>query len=226
MLYYINIYKMPHGATILGGRKDGSAMIFKKEKKKEPEKKPTAQQAVVLYIHDLIYMFLVLMLLFTGVFRLITVSGSSMFDTLWDGDRLVLLGNVFYREPKQGDVVVLAKRAYDNGKPIIKRVIATEGQTVDVDFAQGIVYVDGVALEEDYIYSPTTVSGDMSFPLTVAEGHIFVMGDNRGVSKDSRYRDIGQIDQREILGKAILLAFPGTHKGRLNRDFGRIGWIQ
>ena len=115
------------------------------------------QQSVVLYLHDLVYLLMTMMVLFLIVFRLIVVSGDSMYSTLVDGDYLLLLSNVFYKEPDQGDIVVISKQTFDEGAPIVKRVIATEGQIVDIDFAQGIVYVDGLPLEEDYIYSPTTV---------------------------------------------------------------------
>lgn len=194
----------------------------KKEKKQEP--KLGWKKSTVLYLHDLIYMLAVILLLFILLFRVIIVSGSSMNDTLVDGDYLLLVSHVFYREPKQGDIVVASKESFDNGEPIIKRVIATEGQIVDIDFANGIVYVDGLPLEEDYIKEPTTLAEGMIFPLRVEEGCVFVMGDNRGNSKDSRNPEIGLVDTREILGKAIFLILPGVHDGV--RDLGRIGAIQ
>ena len=190
------------------------------------EKKMNVKKSVMLYIHDLIYLLAGIMIVFLLVFRVIIVSGSSMYSTLVDGDYLLLLSNVFYHEPKQGDIVVISKETFDNGKPIVKRVIATEGQTVDIDFQQGIVYVDGVALQEDYIHSLTTVDEGTDFPLTVNEGCIFVLGDNRGVSLDSRNPAIGQIDTREVLGKALFLMYPGTHYGQIQQDFDRLGVIK
>ena len=195
-------------------------------KNKEKEEKLGWQKNVMLYVHDLMYLLLVVVLLFLLVFRIIVVSGGSMKMTLLDGDYLLLLSNTFYHTPEQGDIVVISKESYDNGKPIVKRVIATEGQTVDIDFDNAIVYVDGTALEEDYINVPTTVSGGTAFPLTVAENCIFVMGDNRGVSLDSRYPEIGQIDRREVLGKAIFLMYPGTDDGNYPLDFGRVGVVR
>lgn len=109
---------------------------------------------------------------------------------------------------------------------LVKRVIATEGQTVDIDFETGEVSVDGTVLQEDYINALTTVDGGVHFPLTVAEGCIFVLGDNRGISEDSRYPDVGQIDKREVLGKAIFLMYPGTDDGTYPREFDRVGAIQ
>ena len=184
------------------------------------------KESVILYLHDLLYMLTAVLLVFLLFFRVIVVSGDSMYSTLLDGDYLLLLGNLFYQQPEHGDIVVISKQSFDNGKPIVKRVIATEGQTVDIDFEHAIVYVDGVALEEPYINSPTSFNEGMVFPLTVAEDCIFVLGDNRGVSRDSRDPLIGQIDKREVLGKAMLLMLPGTSHGNLTRDFGRIGVIE
>ena len=184
------------------------------------------KKSVVLYLHDLLYMLVVILLVFLLFFRVIVVSGDSMYSTLLDGDYLLLLGNLFYQEPERNDIVVISKKSFDNGKPIVKRVIATEGQTVDIDFENAVVYVDGVALDEPYINSPTTFNEGMLFPLTVAENCIFVLGDNRGVSRDSRDPVIGQIDRREVLGKAIFLMLPGTSHGNLNRDIGRMGVIK
>ena len=175
------------------------------------------------YLHDLVTLVAAVLLIFSLLFRVVIVSGPSMNDTLIDGDWLLLLSNVLYGDPKQGDIIVASKDSYDNGSPIIKRVIATEGQEVDIDFLNGIVYVDGTALDEPYTLTPTNVSEGIAFPLTVDEGCIFVMGDNRNVSKDSRSTEIGLIDTREVLGKAIVLFFPGNNGGKLTREFNRIG---
>ena len=190
------------------------------------EKKLDWKQNTIMYLHDLIHLLAVVVILFLLVFRVIVVSGSSMYNTLLNGDYLLLLSNVFYQEPEQGDIVVISKQSFDNGKPIVKRVIATEGQTVDIDFQAGIVYVDGSALEEDYIYTLTTVEEGTQFPLTVEDGCIFVLGDNRGVSLDSRNPNIGQVDTREVLGKALFLMYPGDHYGKDIRDLDRIGVIK
>ena len=192
---------------------------------KEPEKKYTPQQSLMLYLHDLIYLLTAIILIFTLIFRIVVVSGPSMFDTLMDGDYLLLLSNTFYHNPKQGDVVVLSKETYDNGTPIVKRVIATEGQSVDIDFVSGTVYVDGKELTEPYTHTPTNMQEGMKFPLTVDKGCIFVMGDNRNESKDSRDPEIGLVDTRQVLGKAIILFLPGDHRGTQNRDFGRVGVV-
>lgn len=199
-------------------------MASRKEKKAEKEKY-NWKQNTVLYVHDLMYMLMAMLLAFLLLFRVIVVSGESMFPTLWDGDYLLLLSNLVYREPKQGDIVVISKASFDNGTPIVKRVIATEGQTVDIDFEKGVVYVDDVALEEDYINNLTVDNRGTIFPLEVREDCIFVLGDNRSVSRDSRSPEIGQIDKREVLGKALYLMIPGTHGDRFPMDTDRIGGV-
>ena len=181
------------------------------------------QKSVLLYLHDLVYMLAAVMLVFLLLFRMVIVSGDSMYATLWDGDWLLLISNVFYQEPEYGDIIVASKDSFNNGEAIVKRVIATEGQIVDIDFHTGTVYVDGAALEEPYTFTPTNCPEGMAFPLLVEENCIFVLGDNRNESKDSRHPDIGQIDKREILGKAVWLIFPGTDEGRQPRNFDRMG---
>lgn len=195
-------------------------------KEKQPQRKLGWKKSLVLYLHDVTLYLVVICLLFLLVFRVVVVSGTSMNMTLLDGDYLLLLSNLFYRDPQPGDIIVASKQSFDDGAPIVKRIIAVEGQTVDIDFTTGTVYVDGVTLEEDYIWTATTTHGGMEFPLTVEEGCVFVMGDNRGNSRDSRYLEIGQIDEREILGKAIFLFLPGTNRDTVTRDFSRIGAIR
>ncbi|MBO5129730.1 MAG: signal peptidase I [Oscillospiraceae bacterium] len=193
---------------------------------KNPETEETEiswKKSLVLYLHDWIYMLAVIIILLLLFFRVVVVSGPSMYSTLWDGDWLLLVSNMFYQEPEIGDIIVACQDTYNDGEAIVKRVIAKEGQQVDIDFAEGIVYVDGVALEEDYIYTPTNMAEGMIFPLEVDEGCIFVLGDNRNKSKDSRSMEIGLIDKREVLGKAVFLMFPGKDEFTEERLFSRIG---
>ncbi len=182
-------------------------------------------KSVLLYMRDLVCLIAGVLLLFSLCFRIVVVSGPSMNNTLYDGDWLLVLGNIFYGEPKQGDIVVASKDSFDDGTPIIKRVIATEGQQVDIDFNAGIVYVDGEPLIEPYTLTTTNLAEGVEFPLVVDKGCVFVMGDNRNASKDSRSNEIGLVDEREILGKAIFLAIPGTNRGQVARQFSRIGVI-
>ena len=198
--------------------------------KKADEKKKvkyTWQQNVALYLHDMIFMLVIVMAVLMLFLRIIVVDGPSMENTLLNGDYMLLISNMFYKNPSYGDIVVVSKQAYSNGKPIVKRVIATEGQTVDIDFEQGIVYVDGAALDEPYTKTLTTLKESGSFPQVVEPGKVFVMGDNRNNSKDSRSNDIGQVDRREVLGRVVFLLFPGTGMGGTQaRDFGRVGTVK
>ena len=183
------------------------------------------EHGIMLYLHDFTHLLAIIMIVFLFLFRVVIVSGSSMYSTLWNGDLLLVTGSVLYSDPEPGDIVVASKDSFNFGEPIIKRVIATEGQTVDIDFEAGIVYVDGVALDEPYTYTPTNVQEGIEFPITIAEGCIFAMGDNRNGSRDSRDPSIGMIDTREVLGKALFLLFPGggEKKNAAPRDFHRIG---
>ncbi|MBE6983335.1 MAG: signal peptidase I [Ruminococcaceae bacterium] len=190
----------------------------------EPKKKNSLRKSILTYLHDFVYLLAVVLLLFLLCFRVVVVSGPSMMDTLEDGDYLLLLGSIFYDDYERGDIIVASKDSFRNGEPIVKRVIATEGQTVNIDFVTGVVYVDGVPLQEDYVRTPTNLYEGVDFPLVVEENHIFVMGDNRNDSKDSRSPEIGQVDLREVLGKAIFLIFPGEDESE-ERNFDRIGVI-
>ena len=186
-------------------------------------KREESKTNILLYLHDFVYWLTGILLVFLLLFRVVVVSGPSMNQTLVHGDYLLLINNVFYTQPKQGDIIVAAKASFDAGEPIIKRVIATEGQWVDIDFDTGTVYVNGTALVEPYTNTPTNLYEGISFPLMVDEGCFFVMGDNRNESKDSRSIEIGQIDEREILGKAIFLFMPGRDPVTQKQNFHRIG---
>lgn len=149
---------------------------------------------------------IVCVLLFIFFFRVIDVVGTSMYPTLTNQDKM-LVSDVFYT-PKVGDIVVFKKDSYDPDKALVKRVIATEGQEINIDFDKGIVYVDGVAIEEDYINELTTTKLDFIGPQTVPTGCVFVMGDNRNMSTDSRKTEIGMVDNRLIIGKVYCVLFP------------------
>ena len=196
-------------------------------KKNQNTEKTEGTGSILEYLHDVVYILALILVLFTFCMRVVIVSGSSMFSTLVDGDYLLLINRPLCGELEQGDIVVASMERFKDGEPIVKRVVATEGQTVDIDFRAGIVYVDGVALEEEYTYTPTHLSEGMEFPLVVEEGCLFLMGDNRGDSRDSRAPEIGLVDEREILGRAVFLLMPGTGTGEytVERDLGRIGGL-
>lgn len=196
--------------------------LCKRNDSSSPQKQST-ENVILSYLHDVVFLIAAILIVFSLLFRVVIVSGPSMNSTLIDGDWLLLLSNVFYTEPQYGDIIVASKDSFDDGAPIIKRVIATEGQTVDINFDEGVVYVDGNELSEPYTLTATNMSEGVSFPLVVEENCIFVMGDNRNVSKDSRSTDIGLIDCREVLGKALFIFYPGDNKGNVIRDFSRIG---
>lgn len=170
------------------------------------------------WLQALVMALVLLILLFTFVGRIITVDGTSMLPTLHHKD-VLLLRSIGYT-PEQGDVIVLTKdfSGY-SGQPIVKRVIATGGQTVRIDYEENKVYVDGVALTEPYINEADMIypGGDLTIQeLTVPEGSVFVLGDNRNHSSDSRHVELGAIDHRYILGKAIMILFPFNNFGTLN----------
>lgn len=190
-----------------------------KDKKKEDGGKDLYE-----WVQALVCSVLTVVLLFTFVIRLIGVEGHSMVPTLQDGDRLLVLNSMLYDDYKYGDIVVLRKDSFLE-EPIVKRVIATAGQTVDIDFKTGSVYVDGKLLKEDYINELTLLDEGTEFPLTVPEGCVFVMGDNRNHSSDSRDSRLGTVDSRYVIGKAVVLAFPGLDEYTRERSFRRIGVI-
>ena len=177
------------------------------------------------WVQALVCSVLTVVLIFTFVIRLIGVDGHSMVPTLQNEDRLLVLNSILYHDYRYGDIVVLRKDTFLK-EPIVKRVIATEGQTVDIDFSTGSVYVDGQLLDEPYINEKTYLEEGTEFPLRVPEGSIFVMGDNRNHSSDSRDSRLGTVDTRYVIGKAVFLAFPGPEENRNQRDYGRIGLIK
>ena len=201
-------------------------MIFKKRTTAKHLAETTADGArkdILAYLHDVVCLLAAVILLFTICFRVVVVSGPSMNNTLVDGDWLLLLSNLTAGEIRHGDIIVASKEGFKNGEPIIKRVIATEGQVVNIDFEAGIVYVDNQPLTEPYTLTPTNLQEGVSFPCVVEPGCVFVMGDNRNVSMDSRSNEIGLIDRREIVGKAVLVLFPGTDEDHPDREYNRIG---
>ena len=191
----------------------------------EQEKQTAKGRDLYEWVQSLVGSVLVVVAIFTFVIRMMGVDGHSMLNTLQHGDRLLVVNSMLYHDYKYGDIVILRKDGVFDDDPIVKRVIAVEGQTVDIDFAEGIVYVDGEALEEDYIREPTYTAEGTEFPLTVPEGSIFVMGDNRNGSSDSRDYRLGTVDTRYVIGKAAFLIFPGPDDETEKRDFKRIGVI-
>jgi signal peptidase I len=198
-----------------------------KYERRKPVSAPKRRSRRKQFIKDMdaIHIVALILTVYVLFFRIVVVVGPSMYDTLIQGDRLLLVSSLVYNDPKQGDIVVCSKASFDDGAGFVKRVIATEGQTVDIDFDAGIVYVDGTALDEPYIHTSTTREEGIEFPVTVKKGHVFVMGDNRERSTDSRSPMIGLVDERQIIGKAIFILSPGDNGGKEKPRFDRIGWI-
>ena len=167
-------------------------------------------QNVFEWYEALISAALVLVLVFSLFFRIIQVDGESMVPTLQNGDKLIVWGAGY--EPQRGHVVIVdSYTAY--GKPLVKRVIAKGGDVVNIDYQAGTVSVNGEVLQEAYIAEPTYLGYDVTFPYTVPEGTVFVMGDNRNASLDSRSSYVGCIDERDILGKVLLCFLPFSDFG-------------
>lgn len=183
------------------------------------------------WLRCLVGVVLVLVLLFTFVAQTFTVQGPSMQNTLYGGDKLLVV-KAELCHIEAGDIVVACQYNAQLSDPIVKRVVAVEGQTVDIDFSTGTVYVDGKPVEEDYIAERTYTSEGTQFPVTLGEGELFLMGDNRNHSTDSRSSMLGVVDERYVVGKAVFLLFPGKtaaylgeYAGTGSRDFSRIGVI-
>ncbi len=145
-------------------------------------------------------------IIFSLAFRVVGVEGDSMNPTLNSGDWLAV-GSVSISGFKAGDIVVVTQ-PWERNVPIIKRVIAVGGDTVDINFVTHQVIVNGKVLDEPYIAQPTSLKYDVEFPLVVEEGKLFVMGDNRNNSVDSRSSAIGLVDERYVLGKAVMRILP------------------
>ncbi len=200
-------------------------MIQQKDiaKTEQTDEKLSRVKEVFEWVEVVVSAMLAVVIIFTFLFRVATIIGDSMENTFFEGQK-VIITNWFYT-PKAGDVVVVSRNAQnaafadDDQGPIIKRVIATQGQQVNIDFETGIVYVDGVALEEPYAKTPTNLKYDIDFPVYVPEGHIFCLGDNRNESLDSRSSRIGNggmIDTRYVLGKVTLRILPLEKFGRVD----------
>ncbi|MBD5143338.1 MAG: signal peptidase I [Oscillospiraceae bacterium] len=203
------------------------------------EKKKSLFNDIIEIIETMLITLFVVVLLISYLTRPVTVDGSSMVPTLQDQDRLVMLRLLY--TPKQGDIVVVynsnghvldsdgnvVNSGYGLNENIIKRVIATEGQKIDIRVDEGLVYVDDVALDEPYVNEAVRSNdGAFSYPMTVPEGYVFVMGDNRNHSTDSRSVFVGLVAKEDILGKAYFrLCNMETDGEKQHPVFDTIGFI-
>lgn len=187
-------------------KKNGYIYYEYKEKTEKEEIAKTALSSFFHWMSGIVAVLFVIFLVVMLFFRPVTVSGPSMEPTLHDGDRLFVYS--FMYEPEIGDVIV-ARSPDGADMPVIKRVIAKEGQVVEVDYENGTVTVDGVVLEENYISGMSKVpQNEIEYPYTVPADRIFVMGDYRDESRDSRHKTFGCIDENTVAGKAVFRFYP------------------
>ncbi len=178
------------------------------------QEKPTAAEKAVSTLYDAVEVLatvsVFVLILFAFVVRINVVNGDSMLQTLHNGERLAV-SDLLYT-PRQGDIVIIHRiDAEGYSHPLVKRVIAVGGQTVDIDFDTWTLTVDGEVVEESYRWlnpARRTLESEIPLPITLGENEVFVKGDNRNGSADSRQREIGPIDRRTIVGKALVRIFP------------------
>lgn len=186
------------GIQELGDKLNGHQFDLKKE--------------ILEWVQAIVIALVIAFVIRTFFFTMIKVDGQSMEPTLHHNDRLIV--TKFMYKPKQGDIIILRPPMYQD-TPYVKRIIALPGQEVDIDAEKNIVYVDGVPLDEPYIAEPTATKGNIDYPQIVPENTVFVLGDNRNRSRDSRFRDVGMIPYDAIIGKASIRLWP-------LKDFGSI----
>lgn len=189
---------------------------FDPKKEVEPQngsaavKTKSIQREILEWVLAIVIAVILALIIRETLFTVVKVDGASMQNTLQHNDRLIVWRLGY--EPKAGDIIVLQQ---EGKEPFIKRVIATEGQEVNIDFVTHEVSVDGVVLDEPYIKEPTSRRGDVKFPVVVPDDCVFVMGDNRNNSMDSRVSSVGMVENDDVMGKAVLRIFPFQEFGLL-----------
>lgn len=178
----------------------------------EEQKAPVPYKEFIEWIETCIFAFFAVILVFTFVVRQVNVDGDSMLPTLEDGQKLIV-HHVGY-SPARGDIVIVDSQGL--GKPIVKRVIAMGGDTIDIDFDTGTVTLNGTVMDEPYIKDLTKLDeGGQTYPLTIPSGYYFVMGDNRMDSLDSRSERVGLVSADEIAGKVVFRLWPSDKIGKI-----------
>ena len=170
------------------------------------EASPAPFQGLYEWMQSVVMVFLAILALLTFGGQTIGVLGDSMLPTLAEDDRMIVR-SIFYT-PREGDIIVFSRHDFADGAALVKRVIALAGDVVDIDTTSGLVYVNGIPLQEPYTSGPVHVTGTIQYPFTVPEGHVFAIGDNRNASTDSRHIEIGAVDEREIIGQVMAVILP------------------
>ena len=177
------------------------------QKPEEGEKKINWKAELISWLWTIGIAFAIVFVVNTFIARVVNVDGASMLPTLEHGERIIT--TPLYGELQRGDIVVIHR---ENDTAIIKRIVAVAGDTVDIDYGTGTLYVNGEAVDEDYISAPMQYvsyqGGNTALPLTVEDGYVFVLGDNRNVSLDSRAAELGAVEEKEVFGKAIFRIWP------------------
>ena len=212
----------------------GSKKDFQEQDKQESIKKSLVED-IFDWADIIVFALIAVVICFTCFFRIVTIHGDSMKNSFYGGEKIIIT-NIGYR-PAYGDVIVVSRNAGNDAQntsrfaePIIKRVIATGGEYVDIDFQTGKVYVGKISnraemteLNEPYASTPTNLYADVRFPVYVPEGYVFVLGDNRNDSKDSRFSEIGDnglINEKYILGRAVFRIYPFDRIEKIKNPVG------
>jgi len=212
-----------HTDSGYAGRKSNAELIGDRGGKKETAAiNPQIKLTIYDWLQSVVTAILLGLMLFIFVGRTIGVDGISMYQTLRHNDRIII-SNLFYT-PDNGDIIVFESSSERFEHPLVKRVIAIAGQWVDIDFETGEVFVDGEVIYEPYIDVITSARHNFDGPVFVPEGYVFVLGDNRNHSSDSRDNEIGVVDTRYILGKVLFIWMPGEDN-QGNRDWSRFGFV-
>jgi len=181
-----------------------------------PEIEQSAVRTIFEWIEQFVFVFSAVLIVMTFIARPSPVNGESMLNTLHDKE-LVIVSDLFYT-PEIGDIVVFQSKPTGYEKPYVKRIIALGGQTLDINFDTWEVTVDGVVLDEYYVRTETRsmLESSFTFPMVIPDGKIFVMGDNRNHSQDSRAAIVGPVDTRFLLGRVVFRVFPFDRIGHVN----------
>ncbi len=193
--------------------KENLEFTVQENQKKKKNDKMNVSYELFDWLQAIVVAVVITMALRTFVFTLVNVSGQSMEPTLHDHDRMVVVRLNYV--PAVGDIIIFKPEMHQD-QHYVKRVIATSGQTVDIDVKRGVVIVDGKELSEDYTKDITRTIGNVAFPVTVPPEHVFAMGDNRNNSRDSRFSDVGMISLDSIVGKAVYRFWPVEDLGAVH----------